>query len=105
MARKKKCPEEVSEKWAIPYADFLTLLLCLFIALFAMVQAGKQAALGMLKPLPKPLVCDLFPFRRAYQSRYCPNLWYRGASLQRREEGSKDKLGTGGDVKADGFGG
>ncbi|MEJ7553560.1 MAG: flagellar motor protein MotB, partial [Aquificaceae bacterium] len=45
MARKKKCPEEVSEKWAIPYADFLTLLLCLFIALFAMAQAGKQAAL------------------------------------------------------------
>ncbi len=45
MAKKKhKCPEEVSEKWAIPYADFLTLLLCLFIALYAMSANKSQSA-------------------------------------------------------------
>ena len=36
MAKKKKCPEcPAGEKWAVPYADFLSLLLALFIALYA----------------------------------------------------------------------
>lgn len=36
MAKKKKCPEcPAGEKWAVPYADFLSLLLALFIALWA----------------------------------------------------------------------
>ncbi len=63
MAKKKKCPEEVSEKWAIPYADFLTLLLCLFIALFAMAQAGKQAALEYAQAFAKAFGMRLVPFQ------------------------------------------
>lgn len=45
---KKKCPEcPAGEKWAVPYADFLSLLLALFIALYAIgaVDAEKAEAL------------------------------------------------------------
>lgn len=41
MARKKKqaeCP--AGEKWAVPYADFLSLLLALFIALWAISESN-----------------------------------------------------------------
>lgn len=43
MARKKKqqeCP--AGEKWAVPYADFLSLLLALFIALYAISSVNKS---------------------------------------------------------------
>lgn len=45
---KKKCPEcPAGEKWAVPYADFLSLLLALFIALYAIsaVNTAKAEAL------------------------------------------------------------
>ena len=48
MAKKKKCPEcPAGEKWAVPYADFLSLLLALFIALYAIsaVNISKVEAL------------------------------------------------------------
>lgn len=42
MAKKKKCPEcPAGEKWAVPYADFLSLLLALFIALWAISSTGS----------------------------------------------------------------
>lgn len=46
----KKCPKcecPAGEKWAVPFADFLSLLLALFIALYALasVNIEKQAAL------------------------------------------------------------
>jgi chemotaxis protein MotB len=42
MARKKKHEEHgTGERWAIPYADFLSLLLALFIALFAISKIDK----------------------------------------------------------------
>lgn len=45
MARKKKCPEcPAGEKWAVPYADFLSLLLALFIALWAISQMSAGSA-------------------------------------------------------------
>lgn len=72
MARKKKCPEEVSEKWAIPYADFLTLLLCLFIALFAMAQAGKQAALEYAQAFAKAFGMRLVPFQESLPKQILP---------------------------------
>ncbi len=72
MARKKKCPEEVSEKWAIPYADFLTLLLCLFIALFAMAQAGKQAALEYAQAFAKAFGMRLVPFQESLPKQIVP---------------------------------
>ena len=48
MAKKKaKCECPAGEKWAVPYADFLSLLLALFIALYALASANieKQKAL------------------------------------------------------------
>jgi chemotaxis protein MotB len=46
----KKCPKcecPAGEKWAVPFADFLSLLLALFIALYALasVNLEKQKAL------------------------------------------------------------
>ena len=45
--RRKKCECPSGEKWAVPYADFLSLLLALFIALYALasVNVEKQKAL------------------------------------------------------------
>jgi len=47
MAKKKKCECPGGERWAVPYADFLSLLLALFIALYALasVNLEKQKAL------------------------------------------------------------
>lgn len=43
MAKKKKCPEcPAGEKWAVPYADFLSLLLALFIALYAISASNTE---------------------------------------------------------------
>ncbi len=45
MARKKRHPkheEENGEAWLLPYSDLMTLLLALFIALFAMSQTDQQ---------------------------------------------------------------
>jgi len=46
MARKKKCkkcPEcAAGEKWAVPTADFFSLLLALFIALYAIASVNKE---------------------------------------------------------------
>ncbi|WP_300731661.1 flagellar motor protein MotB [Helicobacter mastomyrinus] len=43
MAKKKKCPDcPAGEKWAVPYADFLSLLLALFIALWAISSTADS---------------------------------------------------------------
>lgn len=45
MSKKKcpKCPEcEAGEKWAVPTADFFSLLLALFIALYALASVNKE---------------------------------------------------------------
>lgn len=45
MAKKKqkKCPEcQECEKWAVPMADFFSLLLALFIALYAIASVNKE---------------------------------------------------------------
>jgi chemotaxis protein MotB len=72
VAKKKKCPEEASERWAIPYADFLTLLLCLFIALFAMAQAGKQAALEYAQAFARAFGMRLVPFQESLPKQILP---------------------------------
>lgn len=49
MSKKKKCPEcPAGEKWAVPYADFLSLLLALFIALWA-ISSTSDADSEVLK--------------------------------------------------------
>ncbi|MFW3439881.1 flagellar motor protein MotB, partial [Aliarcobacter butzleri] len=43
MAKKKcKCECPAGEKWAVPYADFLSLLLALFIALYALASINVE---------------------------------------------------------------
>ena len=42
MKRKKKHQDHVDESWLIPYADILTLLLALFIVLFAASEVNSQ---------------------------------------------------------------
>lgn len=62
MAKKKKCPEcPAGEKWAVPYADFLSLLLALFIALYAIsaqntekTKALKEEFIKIFDYAPKP---------------------------------------------------
>ncbi|WP_027327169.1 flagellar motor protein MotB [Helicobacter pametensis] len=62
MAKKKKCPEcPAGEKWAVPYADFLSLLLALFIALYAIsaqntekIKALKEEFVKIFDYAPKP---------------------------------------------------
>ena len=52
MSKKKKCPPiPACEKWAVPLADFFSLLLALFIALYAIasVNLGASEAAGALK--------------------------------------------------------
>ena len=57
MARKKHAKpheEEAGEAWLLPYSDLMTLLLALFIALFAMSQtdASKMQATGYALWMP-----------------------------------------------------
>lgn len=40
--KKKKKEEEVDEGWLLPYSDMLTLLLALFIVLFAMAKVDDK---------------------------------------------------------------
>ncbi len=50
MAKKKKCPEcEGGEKWAVPFADFFSLLLALFIALYAIASQNKDKMKALSK--------------------------------------------------------
>jgi chemotaxis protein MotB len=52
--KKKKCPEcPPAEKWAIPYADFLSLLLALFIALYAITSINKEKEAALKKEFIK----------------------------------------------------
>lgn len=61
MAKKKKQECPAGEKWAVPYADFLSLLLALFIALYAIsaqnkakVEALKMEFIKIFDSPPKP---------------------------------------------------
>ncbi len=99
MAKKKKCPKEVSERWAIPYADFLTLLLCLFVALFAMAQSGKQAALEYAQAFAKAFGMRLVPFQETLPKQILPEPVIkraepteRGRRIQRQLQELQDML-------------
>ena len=52
MSKKKQHHEEhVDEAWLLPYSDMLTLLLALFIVMFAMGQTDKAKLQAMSKHL------------------------------------------------------
>jgi len=86
MARKKKCPEiPPSEKWAIPYADFLSLLLALFIALYAIAAQNKDK----MKALSKSFA-EIFDFTPSRMS-VTPQDVDKGSSPNTEESQSKSK--------------
>lgn len=59
MAKKCKCPEcKACEDWAVPTADFFSLLLALFIALYAIASQNKDKMKSMSKAF-----ADIFDFR------------------------------------------
>lgn len=54
MAKKKKCPPiPACEKWAVPLADFFSLLLALFIALYAIASVNTDKARALTKEFVK----------------------------------------------------
>lgn len=68
MARKKKKEEHHGgERWAVPYADFLSLLLALFIALFAISSLDQKKLASFVEAFSvafsfKPIVEQKAPF-------------------------------------------
>lgn len=55
MSKKKKCECPAGEKWAVPYADFLSLLLALFIALYALASVNIEKAKSIKRGVYKNL--------------------------------------------------
>ncbi|MBZ7980493.1 flagellar motor protein MotB [Campylobacter sp. RM12642] len=54
MSKKKKCPPiPACEKWAVPLADFFSLLLALFIALYAIASVNTDKAKALTKEFVK----------------------------------------------------
>lgn len=78
MAKKKKCPEcPAGEKWAVPYADFLSLLLALFIALWAISQTDAAKANAV-----KDAFVQIFDFPKDTSPTENPNTSKAGESNQ-----------------------
>jgi Flagellar motor protein len=71
MAKKHKCPEEASERWAIPYADFLTLLLALFIALYAIMRGSKAIPI-YAEAFTKAMGMRILPFEQTLPTQILP---------------------------------
>jgi len=94
MAKKKhKCPEEVSEKWAIPYADFLTLLLCLFIALYAMsANKSKSAASEFAAAFSKAFGMKIIAVEEALPKQILPEPIIPKISLTEKGKSIRKKL-------------
>lgn len=54
MSKKKKCPPiPACEKWAVPLADFFSLLLALFIALYAIASVNTDKAKALTQEFVK----------------------------------------------------
>ena len=81
---KHKCPEcPAGEKWAVPYADFLSLLLALFIALWAISESNPAKAEALKTEFIK--IFDFTPSQTVEQEN--PNQrQHRGASQRRQDE-------------------
>ena len=84
MAKKHKCPPcPAGEKWAVPYADFLSLLLALFIALWAISESNPSKAEALKTEFIK--IFDYTPSQTVEQEN--PNAkTHKGSSSQRRDE-------------------
>lgn len=81
---KKKAPEcPVGERWAVPYADFLSLLLALFIALWAISESNPAKAEALKTEFIK--IFDFTPSHTVEQE--SPNQkQHKGASQRNQDE-------------------
>lgn len=83
MAKKKQQECPAGEKWAVPYADFLSLLLALFIALWAISESNPSKAEALKTEFVK--IFDFTPSQTVEQE--SPNQrQYKGASQKRQNE-------------------
>lgn len=83
MAKKKQQECPAGEKWAVPYADFLSLLLALFIALWAISESNPSKAEALKTEFIK--IFDFTPSQTVEQE--TPNQKeHKGASQKRQNE-------------------
>ena len=83
MAKKKQQECPAGEKWAVPYADFLSLLLALFIALWAISESNPSKAEALKTEFIK--IFDFTPSQTVEQE--TPNQkQHKGASQKRQDE-------------------
>lgn len=84
MAKKHKCPEcPAGEKWAVPYADFLSLLLALFIALWAISQTNPAKVEALKTEFIK--IFDFTTTQTVNQESQSTEK-YKGAARQKNDE-------------------
>lgn len=83
MAKKKCPPCPAGEKWAVPYADFLSLLLALFIALWAISESNPIKAEALKTEFVK--IFDYTPSHSVEQE--TPNQHrFKGSSQQKKQD-------------------
>ncbi len=86
MVRKKKHEEHVvGERWAIPYVDFLSLLLALFIALFAISTIDKKKLASFAEA-----ISVVFSFKPISTS--TPPSIIEGVGVKQKRENVKKKI-------------
>ncbi len=86
MAKKKKHEEHgAGERWAVPYADFLSLLLALFIALFAISTIDKKKLASFVEA-----ISAAFQFKPISTS--APPSIIEGVGVKQKRENLKKKI-------------
>lgn len=86
MAKKKKHEEHgAGERWAVPYADFLSLLLALFIALFAISTIDKKKLASFVEA-----ISSAFSFKPISSS--APPSIIEGVGVKQKREDARKKI-------------
>lgn len=86
MAKKKKHEEHgAGERWAVPYADFLSLLLALFIALFAISTIDKKKLASFVEA-----ISSAFSFKPISSS--APPSIIEGIGVKQKREDARKRI-------------
>lgn len=86
MAKKKKHEEHgAGERWAVPYADFLSLLLALFIALFAISTIDKKKLASFVEA-----ISSAFSFKPISSS--APPSIIEGVGVKQKRDDTRKKI-------------
>ncbi|MEJ5173057.1 MAG: flagellar motor protein MotB [Hydrogenothermaceae bacterium] len=86
MAKKKKHEEHgAGERWAVPYADFLSLLLALFIALFAISTIDKKKLASFVEA-----ISSAFSFKPISTS--APPSIIEGVGVKQKRDDARKKI-------------